>query len=459
MIKFILPLLLCLPLLAESAKPNIIVIMVDDMGYGGLSCYDNKNFTTPEIDRLATEGLKLTDFHSNGSVCSPTRAALMTGRYQQRTGCDGVVNADPAHPMHQRGLHDSEWTFPEAMKSAGYTTGIYGKWHLGYKTEFHPMNHGFDEFHGFISGNIDAQSHYDRMVTFDWWQGRELKDEEGHHTDLITKNALSFIERHKDKPFFLYLAHGAPHSPHQARGSKVQRGPDKGKVPAWAPKETYSDTPGSDDWLMRHFILPVDEGVGQIRTKLKELNIDKNTILWFVSDNGGTKGNHTASELTKGGKGAMYEGGHRVPGIVWAPGRIKAGSLSDELILGFDIMPTSMSLAAIQTPANHKLDGIDVSTVLFDNNKLPATTRFWSMGNKGALRDGSWKLVTSGESNMLYKLDSDPQEDSNIASKHPERVLNMRKTYDSMLSETLADCPYPALALTKKVKKKPKKKK
>ena len=458
MIKFILPLLLCLPLFAELTKPNIIVIMVDDMGYGGLSCYDNKNFKTPEIDRLAAEGLKLNDFHSNGTVCSPTRAALMTGRYQQRTGCDGVVNADPSHPMHQRGLHDQEWTFPEAMKTAGYTTGIYGKWHLGYKSEFHPMNHGFDEFHGFISGNIDAQSHYDRMVTFDWWQDRELKDEEGHHSDLITKNALSFIERHKDKPFFLYLAHGSPHSPHQARGSKVQRGPDKGKVPSWAPSETYSETPGSDDWLIRHFTLPVDQGVGQIRQKLEELGIAKNTIVWFISDNGGTSGNHSKSDLTKGGKGAMYEGGHRVPGIVWAPGHIKAGSLSDELILGFDIMPTSMALASIKAPTNHKLDGMDVSAAIFKNSPLPETTRFWSMGNKGALRDGAWKIVTNGDKNSLFDLASDPQENNDLASKHPERVLNMRKIYDAKLAETLADCPYPAFVSKSKAKKKSKKK-
>ena len=128
-----------------------------------------------------------------------------------------------------RGIRDEEWTFPEAMKSAGYSTAIFGKWHLGYKKQFHPMNHGFDEFIGFISGNIDAQSHYDRMVTFDWWHGKELKKEEGHHSDLITQHSIDFIERNKEKPFFLYIAHGTPHSPFQARGSKIQRGPHKGK--------------------------------------------------------------------------------------------------------------------------------------------------------------------------------------------------------------------------------------
>ena len=160
-----------------TPPPNVIVIMVDDMGYGGVSCFDNRHFETPEIDRMAADGIKLTDFHSNGSLCSPTRAALMTGRYQQRSGCDEVVNADPAEPMHHVGLHDREWTFAEAMKSAGYATGILGKWHLGYKPEFNPLKHGFDEFNGFVSGNIDAHSHRDRMGVEDWWDGEVLKDD------------------------------------------------------------------------------------------------------------------------------------------------------------------------------------------------------------------------------------------------------------------------------------------
>jgi arylsulfatase A-like enzyme len=440
---------------AESVTtpPNIIVIMVDDMGYGGVSCFDNQNFQTPEIDRLCADGMKLTDFHSNGSVCSPTRAALMTGRYQQRSGCDEVVNADPKEPMHDVGIHDREWTFPEAMKSAGYATGIFGKWHLGYKSEFHPMLHGFDEFNGFVSGNIDAQSHRDRMSVQDWWQGRELKDEPDYHTDLINKHAVDFIERHQSEPFFLYVAHGAPHSPHQARGSKIQRGPDKGTLPPWAPEETYSNKPGSDDWLIRHFILPIDEGVGQIRAKLEELGLADNTIVWFISDNGGTSGNKTTSSLTKGNKSQFYEGGHRVPGIVWAPGRVTPGSVSDELMLAFDIMPTTMALAGIKAPEGHTLDGVDVAPVIFQNKTLPSMKRFWNMGARGALRDGYWKLVVSGEQNELYDLKADSRETKNLAAQYPERVTEMRSIYDVMLAETLADSPYPKDAETKTGKK------
>ncbi|MDQ8181559.1 sulfatase-like hydrolase/transferase [Pelagicoccus sp. SDUM812005] len=429
----------------EQRPPNVIVIMADDMGYGGVSCFDNPYFKTPEIDRLAADGIKLTSFYSNGSLCSPTRAALMTGRYQQRSGCDEVVNADPAEPMHHVGIHDDEWTFPEAMKSAGYATGILGKWHLGYKPNFNPTLHGFDEFKGFVSGNIDAHSHRDRMGVADWWDGTELKDQPGYHTDVITQNAVDFIERHQDKPFFLYVAHGTPHSPHQARGSLIQRGPDKGKRPDWAPDEEYSKTPGDEDWLIRHFMLPLDESVAQIRSKVEALGLENDTVIWFISDNGGTEKNYTTSPNTRGGKVDFFEGGIRVPGIVWAPGRVAPGSVSDETILTFDIMPTSMALAGASAPAGHILDGIDVAPALFENEPLPQTTRFWSMWNGGALREGPWKLVVQAERKLLFNLEDDPQETTDLATNFPERVSGMYKTYTSFLSETKADSPYPTL--------------
>lgn len=425
--------------MAGERLPNIIVIMVDDMGYGGLSCYDNKHYKTPEIDRLAADGLKLTDYHSNGTVCSPTRAALMTGRYQFRSGCHVVINANPKHPDHVRGLDTKEWTFAEAMKSGGYATAIYGKWHLGYQSKFHPMLHGFDQFNGFVSGNIDAHSHHDRMGTSDWWQGQTLKDEPGYHTDLITQHTLDFIELNKEKPFFIYVSHGTPHSPHQARGSKIQRGPNKGKIPAWGEKEPeYTGKPGDENWLIKHFTMPVDEGVGRIRKKIEKLGLANDTIIWFVSDNGGTKGNHSTSLKTRGGKATLFEGGHRVPGIVWAPGRIVAGE-SSELVVSMDIMPTSMALAKVKAPADHQLDGIDVGGALFHKKKLPERPVIWGRdSSQVALRKGPWKLV--GEA--LYHLEKDPQEKTNLASKYPEKVAAMNQERIAMYTEAIADSPY-----------------
>ena len=420
-----------------SAPPNIIIILVDDMGWGGLSCYDNQYFETPEIDRLASEGLRLTDFHSNGTVCSPTRAALMTGRYQYRSGCHVVINADRSHIDHNRGLPDQEWTLAEALKSAGYNTAIFGKWHLGYKPEFNPTRHGFDQFNGFISGNVDAHSHYDRVLVKDWWQNNKVEDEPGYHTDLITDHTLEFIRRNKDRPFFIYAAHGTPHSPHQARASLIQRGPQKGKIPAGETPTEYSNNPRDDNWLIKHFVLPVDEGVGRIRRELNELGLAEHTILWFISDNGGTKGNYSTSPMTREGKASLYEGGHRVPGIVWAPGRVTPGICS-ELIVGMDLMPTSLSIAKVNQPKGVVLDGIDVGPALFDSKPLPVRPVIWGKGLVGALRVGHWKLVK----NKLYHLGDDPTETKDLAAQYPQRLRQMVKKRQAIFTDAIEDSPY-----------------
>jgi len=421
-----------------QGKPNVIIILADDMGYGGLSCYDNPYFKTPEIDRLAAEGLLLRDFHSNGTVCSPTRAALMTGRYQHRLGCHVVINADRSHKDHDRGIPDNEWTLAEALKDGGYTTAIFGKWHLGYKPEFNPIRHGFDQFNGFISGNIDAHSHYDRVLVKDWWQNNQIKDEAGYHTDLITEHSLRFIRKNKDRPFFIYAAHGTPHDPHQARGSKVERGPGKGKFPESAePRIRYTNNPKDENWLIKHFMLPLDEGVGRIRREIEQFGLAENTVIWFISDNGGTKGNHSISPQTRGGKASLYEGGHRVPGIVWAPGRIRSGSCS-EFIMGMDIMPTTLAMAKIKPLPAIKLDGIDVGPALFDSKSLPERAVFWGKNSQGALRVGSWKLVKD----ELYNLKEDPKEKQNLAQRYPIRVSQMQTKREAIFEEAILESPY-----------------
>jgi len=407
--------LLCsstLPLTTISAepvtKPNVIIILVDDMGYGGVSCFDNKNYKTPEIDRLAAEGLKMTDFHSNGSVCSPTRAAMMTGRYPQRSGLAEVVRADPKASSHKIGKH------------------------------------GFDEFIGFVSGNVDAYSHRDQENVKDWWHGDKLTEEEGYHTDIINSNAVKFIEENKDNPFFLYVSHGAPHYPFQARASKIERGPNKGTIHKSAPKETYSNNPTDADFLMRHFILPVDEGVGMIRKKVEELGISNNTMIWFISDNGADPHNHTQSSLTRDTKASFYEGGHRVPAILWSPTKVKPGTVSNELMLTFDLMPTTIKLAGVTTPEGLKFDGRDIAPALFHNKTLPDTTTLWNRGKKGALRQGGLKLIIDNKGQTeLYDLTKDPQEKNNLTDRQKDRVKEMKATYNALLAETRKDSPYP----------------
>ena len=202
---------------SSNDKPNIILIVADDLGYGDLSIFGNKYISTPNIDKLGKEGIIFTDFHSNGSVCSPTRAALLTGKYQQRVGVSGVITAKN---HRDKGLSTNEITFANIANEAGYKTGIFGKWHLGYDSKFNPVYQGFDEFVGFVSGNIDYHSHIDQEGYTDWWFDNRLNEEVGYSTDLITKHSVDFIKKNKDENFLLYIAHESPHYPFQGRNSK-----------------------------------------------------------------------------------------------------------------------------------------------------------------------------------------------------------------------------------------------
>jgi len=409
--------------------------MVDDLGYAGPSCmpYGNPYYKTPGMDRLAREGMRFTDFHSSGTVCSPTRAGLLTGRYQQRAGIEAVIHPRADHPEHRKGLKPSEITFAEVFKEAGYATGLVGKWHLGYAKEtpaYHPMNHGFDYFMGYLSGNIDYVNHWGDHMEHDWWHGRKETQEDGYTTHLINRYALEFIEQHKNRPFCLYIAHEAPHSPVQGPGDPIQRGPGT----------EIRTTPM--DLAYQRMILAMDEGVEQVRKKIVELGLDKNTFIFFFSDNGDSPKTKTGSALYRRHKGWVYEGGTRVPAIAWWPGRIEPGSSTDALGISIDVMPTILSLAGLEAPKDHLLDGIDLSPVLLRQESLPQRMLYWaSLSNNGArseaLRDGSWKLVVrhpkatpgtfENEALELYRLDQDPGEEVDLTSENPKRAAMMLK--------------------------------
>ncbi len=394
--------------------PNIILIMADDLGYGDLSCYGSRKINTPNIDALAKGGMKFTDYHSNGAVCSPTRAALLTGRYQQRAGIEGVIYAKGS--TRQTGLALKETTFAEVLKTRGYATGIFGKWHLGYNVEFNPARQGFDEFRGYVSGNVDYHSHIDGAGFDDWWKNLEKVPEEGYCTDLITKHGIDFIERHKDEPFCLYLPHESVHSPYQGRNDPPERLPDgkqgrkaKGKEIVRAYKE---------------MVEVMDEGIGKIVETVKRLGLEHKTFIFFCSDNGATK--NGSNGALSGHKGSLWEGGHRVPAIAYWPGRIKPGTVTSQTVLGMDMFPTMVSIAGAKLPAKLNLDGVDLLGMLTKDDKLPERTLFWRYSKQKAVRQGPWKLLVQDDNVKLYNLDEDLGEKKNLTETKPEMVKTLQ---------------------------------
>ena len=396
---------------SETQKPNIIIILADDYGYGDVGCYGSKRFKTPNIDALAAGGIRFTDFHSNGAVCSPTRAAFLTGCYQQRTGITDVVTA--AKHRHT-GLDLQETTFAEILKSAGYATALFGKWHVGYKPEYNPVHQGFDEFTGYVSGNIDYHSHRDETGEEDWWKQDKLIPEEGYSTDLITDHGVDFIKRNKDKPFLIYLAHEAPHYPYQGR-LDPPRYTEKGRVEDPVTLKVYKE-----------MIEVMDENVGRIIQAINDAGLREKTFIFFFSDNG--PASIGSAGPLRGKKGQIWEGGHRVPAIAYWPGNIKSNTVSDAILMGADLLPTLAAVGGAPMPEDLKLDGINILPHLVEQKPLAPRAIFWGVKDKVAIRKGNFKLITDSRffSNpALYDLKADLREKNDIAAQHPEVVKEL----------------------------------
>lgn len=407
---------------AATARPNIVLIMADDLGYGGIGCYGNQVLQTPHLDQLAAEGLRFTDFHSNGAVCSPTRAALLTGRYQQRAGLEGVIYVKG--PTRQIGLDSSEQTMAKLLKANGYATGIFGKWHLGYAPAFNPVHHGFDEFYGYLSGNVDYHSHYDNAGIYDWWHNLDSIQEEGYSTDLITTHAVDFIKAHQDEPFFVYVPHESPHVPFQGRNDPGFRFPDN--------EFTYQGPVTDTDRAYIEMVEVMDEGIGVILQTLKDLHLEENTLVLFISDNGAEAFGHNGA--LNGDKGHLLEGGHRVPAIAYWKGKIQAG-VSDETIMSFDWLPTFLALSNSSKPTDVALDGIDLSPLLLQGQALPQRNLYWRYRKESAIRQNQYKLWVKGADTLLFDLQQDLAESQNIAAQHPTLVQELAKALHTWESD------------------------
>ena len=410
--------------------PNIVLIVADDLGYGDLACYGNPWHKTPNIDRLAARGMRFTDFHSNGPMCTPTRAAMLTGLYQQRFGkkFDGPLSNKVTR---DHGLPQKAVTVAELLHGKGYATACFGKWHLGYIPPWLPPSQGFDEFRGLGAGDGDHHTHIDRSGNEDWWHNNEIAMEEGYTADLLTRHSIRFMEQHQDAPFFLYVAHLAIHFPWQGPNDPPHR--RKG-VGYWDDKWGIIPDPGNVRPHIKAMVESVDESVGRIVATIERLGLQENTLVVFTSDNGGylTYGkkfrNISSNGPLRAQKGSVYEGGHRVPMIVYWPDKITPAVVEDTS-LSVDLLPTFASLARCETNGLG-LDGLDLGPLLFSGQRLPERDLFWRLDEQRAVRRGPWKWVSTGPGRSeLYNLNDDLGEKNDVAAAHPELVQKLEEAW------------------------------
>ena len=412
-----------------GSRPNLIFIMADDLGYGDLACYGHPRNKTPQLDKLAGEGLRFTDFHANGPMCSPTRAALLTGQYQHRFGRDfeSALSAEQPHI----GMPTNAATIPQVLKKAGYATGMYGKWHLGYQPPHMPTHFGFDDFRGLLTGDGDHISHVSRSGREDWYHNEKIAMEEGYSSELITKHSIDFMRRNKDNPFFLYVAHLAIHFPWQAPGEQAHRVAGKDY---WSLEKLGPHPEGQVAPVVQAMVEAVDTSVGAIMAALHELGLDDNTFIFFTSDNGGYleyagkfRGEISSNAPCRGQKTEVWEGGHREPAIAWWPGRITPRTVTHEIAMTMDMLPTYAELAGV--PAPDDVDGITLTPLLFEGMPLPERDLFWRMRETWAVRRGPWKLVGEGEKFQLFNLDDDIGERKDLSAQDPALIKDLLASF------------------------------
>ncbi len=406
-----------------GGMPNIIVIISDDMGYADLGCHGCTDIPTPNIDSIAARGIRFTNGYVSCPVCSPTRAGLATGRYQQRFGHEYNTGPPPGGLREEVGLPLTEVTIADVLKSAGYVTGVVGKWHLGMYSHFHPFNRGYGEFFGFLHG---GHSYIDPgLGTFNpILRGTEPVDEQEYLTDAFSREAVAFVQRHRKRPFFLYLAYNAVHTPMQA----PERYQDSFQHIEDPTRRTYAG-----------MLAALDDGIGELLAKLRELDLEENTLLFFVNDNGGSKNNGSIDYPLRGKKGSMWEGGIRVAFMVQWPSRLRSGVTYDHPVIALDILPTAAAVAEAKLPGDRVIDGVNLLPYLTGRNKgAPHETLFWRKGTDYAMRKGNWKLTHEDGESQLFNLASDIDESENLAAGQPEKLNELEGLYaewDSQMIE------------------------
>ncbi len=393
----------------KTSRPNVIFILADDLGWGDLSCYGRPDYRTPNIDLLASQGTKFTDAYSASALCTPTRCAFMTGRYPVRLkigleepliATNNLVGLDPGHP-----------TIASLLKKSGYDTALIGKWHLGFRAEWGPNAHGFDEFFGILAGAGDYFLHKNGLGLPDLYENLTPVQRNGYLTDLLTQRAVSYVTRHRTSPFFLSIHYTAPHWPWQ--------GPKGGELVTFSDKTIEPRTMGGGGSLKIYaeMMQSLDDGVGRVMQALKRAGLDTTTLVIFTSDNGGERFSYQWP--FSGGKGRLLEGGIRVPAILRWPRVIPVKRVTHQMAITMDWTATVLAAAETDAATDYPLDGIDLLPLIKRPN-VRDRAFFWRLRTQDAVRDGNLKYVRAGDVRSLFNLAIDQREQADFSNKNPD---------------------------------------
>jgi len=428
----------------NSSKPNIVLIVADDLGYADLACLGRSDVKTPHLDRLAAEGVRGSQFYVTWPACTPSRGSIVTGRYPQRNGLYEMIRNDLVNYGHRYtedeyaispemtlGLDVRESTIGDVLKTAGYATGVVGKWDGGRARRFLPLQRGFDFFYGFANTGIDYWTH-ERYGVPSMFRGNERIKEEGYATDLFGREADRFIREHRDEPFFLYVPFNAPHGASNLEKDSYQ-----------APQETLASYANLDpkDRKTKYLamITRMDDMIGTMLATLDELKLTDRTMVVFSSDNGGA--GMARNEPLQGHKSSLWEGGLRVPLIVRYPGKIPAGSMTDAFLTTLELLPTFAAMAGAQPPKDVVLDGFDMLPTLADVQPSPRTEMFWQHRGGRAARVGRYKWLDSGKARGLFDVVTDPGETQDLTTSRPETAKELEAAWLAWRKEMNAADP------------------
>ena len=421
---------------SSRSKPNVVLIIMDDMGYGDIGSYGAPDARTPNIDRLAREGIRLTNAYANGPNCTPTRASLITGRYQQRVGLEWPLGSSE----QERGLPVTGRSLPALLRSNGYDTGLIGKWHLGFKPEFGPNAHGFDEFFGFLSGAVDYYSHRRGDGTPDLFENTTPIEVPDYLTDEITRRSVRFIDNHAAKPFFLEVAYNATHWPFQPPNHRptdphaVPRPNEQGDMRLYQGPEDAEPASRRDYVRM---LERADDGVGAILAALARHGLARNTLVIFTNDNGGEWLSRNAPFSHR--KSTLWEGGIRVPLLLRWPGHLPPGKTSLQVAITMDLTASIIAVTKTGIPSEQSFDGINLIPNLTGASRPVERELFWRIVRPNiqqkAVRSGRWKLLIDGRSFLLFDLNTDLAERHDLAAQHPELVRKLKRRIEEWEKE------------------------